>query len=249
MPDQDKRDGLVASGKDGGKPAKPLLPNLNVCGDIGLKIARDGTWYYQGSPIGRQPLVKLFSTVLRREDDGFYLVTPVEKVPIAVEGEPFIAVEMTREGSGRDQRLTFRTNVGDVVRAGKISDATSSDPLVQGVTIAPGEVRIQLAQGAQASSYVLENPFRIVFDVHLPSQAPSPVRRPASWSGRATEISTRSTRIAPPRRCRRRSSTCTPTTRDDPYRRTSRRPTRSWATHSPAAIRPRRLSRPWTAWL
>ena len=118
MPDQDKRGGLVASGKDGGKPAKPLLPNLNVCGDIGLKIARDGTWYYQGSPIGRQPLVKLFATVLRREDDGFYLVTPVEKVPIAVEGEPFIAVEMTRKGTGRDQRLTFRTNVDDVVTAG-----------------------------------------------------------------------------------------------------------------------------------
>jgi len=118
MPDQDKREGLVASGKDGGKSPKPLLPNLNVCGDIGLKIARDGTWYYQGSPIGRKPLVKLFSTVLRREDDGFYLVTPVEKVPIEVEGEPFIAVEMTREGQGRDQLLSFRTNVDDGVTAG-----------------------------------------------------------------------------------------------------------------------------------
>jgi len=118
MPDQDGRERLVASGKDGGKPPQPLLPNLNVCGDIGLKIARDGTWYYQGSPIGRKPLVKLFSTVLRREDDGFYLVTPVEKVPIEVEGEPFIAVEMTREGEGRDQTLSFRTNVDDVVTAG-----------------------------------------------------------------------------------------------------------------------------------
>jgi hypothetical protein len=118
MPDQDEREGLVASGKDGGKPPKPLLPNLNVCGDIGLKIARDGTWYYQGSPIGRKPLVKLFSTVLRREDDGFYLVTPVEKVPIEVEGEPFIGVEMTCEGEGRDQKLSFRTNVDDVVVAG-----------------------------------------------------------------------------------------------------------------------------------
>lgn len=118
MPDQEKREGLVASAKDGGKPPKPLLPNLNVCGDIGLKIARDGTWYYQGSPIGRQPLVKLFATVLRREDDGYYLVTPVEKVPIEVEGEPFIAVEMTREGEGADQRLSFRTNVDDVVTAG-----------------------------------------------------------------------------------------------------------------------------------
>jgi hypothetical protein len=117
MRDQDKRERLVAPGKVGGKPAKPLLPNLNVCRDIGLRIARDGTWFYQGGPINRKPLVKLFSTVLRREEDGFYLVTPVEKVPIAVEGEPFIGVAMTREGEGRDQRLTFRTNVDDVVTA------------------------------------------------------------------------------------------------------------------------------------
>ncbi len=94
------------------------MPKLNVCGDIGLKIARDGTWFYEGSPIGRKPLVKLFSTVLRREDDGFYLVTPVEKVPIEVEGEPFIAVAMIREGEGADQRLTFTTNVDDEVTAG-----------------------------------------------------------------------------------------------------------------------------------
>lgn len=102
---------------DGGKPRNPLLPNLNNCGDIGLKIARDGTWFYQGGPISRKPLVKLFASVLALEDDGFYLVTPVEKVPIAVEGEPFAALEMTRAGSGKDQRLTFRTNVDDVVTA------------------------------------------------------------------------------------------------------------------------------------
>jgi hypothetical protein len=83
-----------------------------------LKIARDGTWFYEGSPIGRKRLVKLFSTVLRREDDGFYLVTPVEKVPIEVEAEPFIAVSMTRKGRGEDQLLTFTTNVDDVVPAG-----------------------------------------------------------------------------------------------------------------------------------
>ncbi|WP_245409359.1 DUF1285 domain-containing protein [Methyloceanibacter sp. wino2] len=94
------------------------MPKLNVCGDIGLKITRDGTWFYEGSPIGRKPLVKLFSTVLRREDDGFYLVTPVEKVPIEVEGEPFIAISMTRDGEGPDQRLTFTTNVDDEVTAG-----------------------------------------------------------------------------------------------------------------------------------
>ncbi|HUU66125.1 MAG TPA: DUF1285 domain-containing protein [Methyloceanibacter sp.] len=93
------------------------MPNLNNCGDIGLKIARDGTWFYQGGPINRKPLVKLFASVLRCEDDGFYLVTPVEKVPIAVEAEPFVAVELMQEGSGTGQRLTFRTNVDDVVTA------------------------------------------------------------------------------------------------------------------------------------
>ncbi len=102
----------------GGKPSRPSLPNLNVCGDIGLKIARDGTWFYQGAPIRRRPLVKLFSSVLRRDaDGGFYLVTPVEKVPIEVEAEPFVAVAMERRGSGEAQRLTFRTNVDDMVAA------------------------------------------------------------------------------------------------------------------------------------
>ena len=117
MPDN-KNEPLVASASDGGKQPEPSLPKLNDCGDIGLKIARDGTWFYEDSPIGRKPLVKLFSTVLRREEDGFYLVTPVEKVPIEVEGEPFIAVALTCEGEGRDQRLTFTTNVDDEVMAG-----------------------------------------------------------------------------------------------------------------------------------
>jgi uncharacterized protein len=118
MPDQDERGVLVALEKVCGKPGSAALPNINLCGDIGLKIARDGTWYYQGSPIQRQPLVKLFASVLRLEDDGrYYLVTPVEKVPIEVEGMPFVAVEITREGSGSRQVLTFRTNVDDVVRA------------------------------------------------------------------------------------------------------------------------------------
>ena len=117
MPDQDKRDILVALAKVRGKPPSRPLPKLNVCGDIGLKIGRDGTWFYQGSPIGRKPLVKLFASVLRKEDGGYFLVTPVEKVPIEVEATPFIAVEMWQEGSGKTQRLTFRTNVDDVVVA------------------------------------------------------------------------------------------------------------------------------------
>ena len=89
------------------------------CGDIGLKILRDGTWLYQGSPIGRPSLVKLFAGVLRKDKDGrTYLVTPAEKVDVEVEDAPFLAVEMEVQGQGRSQRLIFRTNVDDVVACG-----------------------------------------------------------------------------------------------------------------------------------
>jgi hypothetical protein len=118
MPDQDSRSVLVALGKGRGKPRSPTLPNVNDCGDIGLRIARDGTWSYRGSPIGRKPLVKLFASVLRREADGrYFLVTPVEKVGIEVEDAPFLAVAMTVEGAGKEQRLSFLTNLDDVVVA------------------------------------------------------------------------------------------------------------------------------------
>ena len=86
--------------------------------DIDLRISRDGTWYYQGSPIHRLRLVKLFASVMRRDDDDYYLVTPVEKLRIQVDDAPFIAVEIDREGDGESQRLLFRTNVDDVVEAG-----------------------------------------------------------------------------------------------------------------------------------
>jgi uncharacterized protein len=90
--------------------------NPPYCGDIGLEIRRDGTWFYQGSPILRPALVKLFASVLRRDADGrHYLVTPVEKVDVAVEDAPFLAVEMEAQGAGSAQRLVFRTNVDDVV--------------------------------------------------------------------------------------------------------------------------------------
>ena len=92
--------------------------NLPSCGDFDFRIARDGTWFYRGSPIGRKPLVRLFSTVLRREDDGSYwLVTPVERGRITVDDAPFVAVEMQVSGAGRDQKLAFRTNVDDWVTA------------------------------------------------------------------------------------------------------------------------------------
>src|SRR5271167_1189585 len=82
------------------------------CGDLGIRIARDGAWFYRGSPIGRLPLVKLFASVLRREADRrYWLVTPAERGRIEVEDVPFLAVAVTVEGEGRDQRLIFRTNL------------------------------------------------------------------------------------------------------------------------------------------
>ena len=88
------------------------------CGDSGMRIARDGTWYHEGAPIRRPAMVRLFSTILRREADGGYvLVTPGEKLDIAVEDAPFVAVELRHEGDGRARRLAFRLNTGDVVVA------------------------------------------------------------------------------------------------------------------------------------
>lgn len=90
------------------------------CGDIDMRIAADGLWYYLGTPIGREPLVRLFASVLRRDDDGRYrLVTPVEKIAITVEDVPFVAVELDTAGDGKEQAITLRTNVGDIVEVGE----------------------------------------------------------------------------------------------------------------------------------
>jgi len=103
----------------------PTRPEIGVrrapidCGDLEMRIARDGTWFYRGSPIARRPLVKLFASVLRREADGrYWLVTPAERGKIEVEDVPFLAVALTVEGEGREQRLIFRTNLDDIVTAG-----------------------------------------------------------------------------------------------------------------------------------
>ncbi len=89
------------------------------CGHSEMRIARDGTWYHQGSPIGRAAMVRLFSNILRREADGRYvLVTPIEKLDIDVEDAPFTAVEVKSEGDGARRSLAFRLNTGDVVIAG-----------------------------------------------------------------------------------------------------------------------------------
>ncbi|MFM9977277.1 MAG: DUF1285 domain-containing protein [Sphingomonadaceae bacterium] len=95
------------------------LWNPAHCGDSHMRIARGGTWFHEGSPIGREAMVRLFATILRRESDGSYvLVTPAEKLSISVEDAPFVAVELKSEGTGRARRLAFRLNVGEVVVAG-----------------------------------------------------------------------------------------------------------------------------------
>jgi hypothetical protein len=88
------------------------------CGALDLVIKADGTWIHEGSPIRRPALVKLFATVLRRDPDGFVLVTPAEKLSITVEDAPFLAVEMASEGESEDRRIRFRTNVDEVIDAG-----------------------------------------------------------------------------------------------------------------------------------
>ncbi|MBA3677020.1 MAG: DUF1285 domain-containing protein [Sphingosinicella sp.] len=93
--------------------------NPTHCGPSAMRIARDGTWFHEGSPIGRPAMVRLFSTILRREPDGgFVLVTPVEKLDIEVEDAPFVAVELKSEGESRERSLAFRLNTGDLVVAG-----------------------------------------------------------------------------------------------------------------------------------
>lgn len=119
MPRRDEKSVLAAIGEAPGKSIPSGRREPAECGDIGMKIRRDGTWYYQNSPIGRKPLVKLFASVLRLETDGqYYLVTPAEKALIHVEDTPFLAVAMTIEGSGKRQRLSFRTNLDETVEAG-----------------------------------------------------------------------------------------------------------------------------------
>ncbi len=109
-------DGVIAAA--GQAPVRGLPPvhlwNPAHCGEIDIRIRRDGLWFHEGTPIGREPLVRLFSTVLRLDPDGYHLVTPVEKLKIVVEDAPFLAVRVDRDGAA----LRFLTNVGDEVEAG-----------------------------------------------------------------------------------------------------------------------------------
>lgn len=95
------------------------LWNPPYCGEMDLRILRDGTWLHEGTPIGRTALVRLFSTILKREGDRYFLVTPIEKLGIMVEDAPFIAVDLDASGNGRAQQVQLTTNVGDSVTLGR----------------------------------------------------------------------------------------------------------------------------------
>lgn len=125
----------AASAAAKGKGLPPVhLWNPDFCGDIDMRIARDGTWFYEGTPIGRPALVKLFANILKLEGGKYFLVTPVEKVGIKVDDAPFVAVDFRVEGEGRAQRLVFITNLGDEAEAGESHpirverDAESGEP-------------------------------------------------------------------------------------------------------------------------
>ncbi len=118
-----------------GKGAPPLhLWHPPFCGNIDMRIARDGTWFYLGTPIGRPGMVKLFSSIIRREGDAYFLVTPVEKVGITVDDAPFVAIDLESSGEGHNQRVTFTTQVGDTAIAGPehplrvVRDAVTGEP-------------------------------------------------------------------------------------------------------------------------
>jgi hypothetical protein len=110
---------LARSGLEPGRPPPPVERwNPPHCGEIDLRIARDGTWFYLGTPIGRLPLVRLFASILRRDGADYVLVTPVEKVSIRVDDAPFLAVDFEVTGSGPGQVVTFITSLGDSAAGG-----------------------------------------------------------------------------------------------------------------------------------
>ena len=113
-------DALAGAAREaGGKGPPPVhLWNPPFCGDLDMRIAADGTWFYLGTPIGRPALVRLFASVLKREDDKYFLVTPVEKCGLVVEDAPFLAVELAVERGPQGRSLHLRTNVDDWVACG-----------------------------------------------------------------------------------------------------------------------------------
>ena len=123
-PENTSLEQLIAALKREAVTSDKALPpvdkwNPAQCGEIGMEILADGTWKHEGTRITRESLVKLFASILRKDEDGVtYLVTPVEKIIVKVEDAPFVAIRADRVGVGRDQTIVFTTNVGDIITAG-----------------------------------------------------------------------------------------------------------------------------------
>ncbi len=113
---QDLATSVLAASRKGPPPVH--LWNPPFCGDIDMRIRRDGVWFHEGTPIGRPGMVKLFSSILKREGERYFLVTPVEKVGIMVDDAPLLAIDFTATGTGTGQTLTFATLTDDVATAG-----------------------------------------------------------------------------------------------------------------------------------
>jgi hypothetical protein len=140
----------AGAGEKGPPPVETWNPA--VCGDIGMEIMADGTWKHEGTRIARESLVRLFASILRKDEDGeTYLVTPVEKIRVRVEDAPFVAVRADRHGHGRDQTIVFTTNVGDVAPAG------GEHPIR--VAFANGEPRPYVLVRGRLEARILRAPF------------------------------------------------------------------------------------------
>ncbi|XBQ15083.1 MAG: DUF1285 domain-containing protein [Oceanicaulis sp.] len=120
-PDRNAMQSLIEAAESGGEGGYPPVERWEpeYCGEMDMVIRRDGSWWHEGSRIGREKLIRLFSRILRKDQDGeTYLVTPVEKIKIVVEAAPFLAVRLDAAGEGKDQRIAFATNMDDLVVAG-----------------------------------------------------------------------------------------------------------------------------------
>jgi uncharacterized protein len=172
--------GLAALIAEAGQTAKPRPVqrwNPPFCGDIDMRVAADGTWFYGGTPVGREALMRLFASILRCEPDGSYvLVTPVEKVGIRVADAPFLAVEMTADGDGEAATLMFRTNVGDVVGAGPIN------PLRFAIEAETGGLKAYLLVRGRLEALVSR---MVMHDLVEAASTDEPTGRLGVWSGGA----------------------------------------------------------------
>ncbi len=167
----------LLKGQSGKGPLPVDLWNPPYCGDIGMRIRGDGTWFYQGSPIGRMQLVKLFASVLRRDgDQKHYLVTPAEKVDVTVDDAPFLAVEMEVRERGPGQSLAFRTNVDDIV----ICDAAR--PLWFVMERGSGGLKPYVRVRGRLSALVTRALYYDLVEMAVPSDGPE-AETVGIWSG------------------------------------------------------------------